>query len=325
MALTALNHPDQQDIHFNPALLHKETLMSLLGDTPDETPTPDPEFPRELADLIDNGGTPEQAMDAIKSAVFSGVFLDDTDPENALTVTDREALWKEIETDIAKAPTLTKVNPAIVAENLNTFQVFRLHEYGERLELYIHDEIAVDMPLGAINQNDFKKIIIFIQGILDTISLAFALLTVGVKKGKTWAKDLADKLSRPKNWLDRAKSAFGKFKKAYNAYERYLGNSPEETKKARKTDAAIKAMSLFASAFLGFVGVVLKTAWRILRMLMILIFGNAREVLRLMCMLTKAAIEWIKGPQKVAQAILDAVLAAIAVWDDVVQWNALRH
>ncbi|MCI2400400.1 hypothetical protein [Aliiroseovarius subalbicans] len=325
MTLETLTAAPIDDVTYDPDLLHADTLRALLGAEIVAPEDFDSDLPEELAALLDTGGSADQAMAAIERAVLSGTFLDDRDELDAMGIDSRQALWNDVREDVARAPVLGPVDPTIVAQNVDTFQIFEIKETGDRMQLMINGAVAADMPLGKAKAKDIDKIIVFIQGILDSLSLAFALLGIGVAKGKTWAKNLADKLKRPKSWLSTARAAFGKFTKAYTAYKRYLAGSKEETAKARKHDAAKKAMTLFADAFLGFVGVALKTAWRILKMVLTLVFGNIREVLRLLCQLAKAAIEWAgMGPAKVANAILDAILAAIAVWDDVVRWKELN-
>lgn len=312
-------------IKYNPDLIHANTLNALLEEESEPIEKEESSLPHELADLLDKGGTHEHAMAALEQAVLSGTFLDDDDVVFKSGAENPQTIWDDLKDDISSAPVLTEVDPKLVEQNVNSLHIFEITEEDGQMHLFINGDLAADLPLGAISKTDFEKIIVFIQGVLDSISLAFALLGIGVAKGKTWAKDLADNLKRPKSWLSTAKSAFGKFTSAYAKYKRYLADSPEKTKAARKQDAAAKAMDLFASAYLGFVGVILKTAWRIVKMVLTLIFGNPREILRLLCQLTKAAIEWAgMGAAKLAFAIIDAILAAIAVWDDVVKWKALK-
>jgi hypothetical protein len=325
MPLTELPSHTFSGAMYNPDLIHANTLNALLGEESEPAEKEESSLPQDLAELLDEGGTHEQAMAALEKAVLSGTFLDDDDFVVKTNSENPQAIWNDIKNDISNAPVLTRVDPKLVEQNVDSFRIFEITEEDDRMHLFINGALAADLPLGAISKTDFEKIIVFIQGVLDSISLAFALLGIGVAKGKTWATDLADNLKRPKSWLSTAKSAFGKFTSAYAKYKRYLADSPEETKKARKQDAATKAMDLFASAYLGFVGVILKTAWRIVKMVLTLIFGNIREVLRLLCQLTKAAIEWAgMGAAKLAFAIIDAILAAIAVWDDVAKWKELK-
>lgn len=329
MALTTLESAFGT-VEYDPDVIDEETVLGFLEagqdrsvggmeeEESDELPPDD--LPPEVAAMLDNGATQDEAIEILRKAFEQDGFLQDDIPERELasmSSVESASLFEEAAAEIKAAPTLDEVDPAMAEETMRMAgPVLRFETVGTQAEVYLGDRLAFQMPVEAATATKLDKFVLFIQTVLDTINLFFALLGVGKAAERKWATKLSKKLGKSKEWLAIAKKAFGHFKQAYGVYKAKRDGGANTRK------AALDTTGDFAGAFLGFAGVIFKKCLKIVKAVLGLIFGSWREIAKIVLKLLAALAQWVGvGWAKLAKAVIDAILAVIALWEDVEAWQ----
>lgn len=316
MPLTVLSETEYPGVRFNPGYFSAEDLFSILNPADEPAEDDGPELPDALAQLLETGGSREDATKAVKEAFDAGCF-DHDDP-----VSDRDAFFDQLKTEVDAHPDHTTFDPALAAANLEALHLFNVVQDGDSFTIEADGEEILHLTLGRGKDSakDFAKLVLFVQTILDVIALGLAFLKVQVERGKDWAKTVSNKLGKAKKWFEAAKSAFGKFNKFYKTYLDLTKNEGKLT----KLQIFEKLGGAFGKAFLGFMGAVLKQSLKIVKELLKVIFGTIGDVLRFLIRLGVAIAEWLGySLGQLAVVIVNAVYAATYVLDDLLAWKAL--
>lgn len=279
-----------------------------------------PEMPGPLGAAMENGATLDEAIAAARETASTPGFFDDPEAtdQSPLASGDLEAMLTEIEEEARAMPEEAVVDPALANANLAALALFRIEEEGGNRVIYADGELIFQAPMRLGAMSNFDKVVLFIQTVLDSIGLGLALLNVGVKAGKSWAKKVAKKLGQVKSWYKKANKAFGHFTKAYNYYK----NARDEGNSSKKAMGKKEVLKAFAAAFVKFLGFIGSKAYAIMKALFAIIFDSWIEAGKMLLKLGIAVAKWVgTAGAAIVQAVLEAILAAIAVIEDVVAWQ----
>lgn len=327
MALIALPSTTFTNVQYDPEVIEADTVLGFLQAGQEQSqlvPTEDvpDDLPAEVIAMLESGATQSEAIDVLRKAFVEDGFLQDETfgfSDAPLTSVDAASLFEEAVAEIEATPALGQVDPAIAEANAKEFGgMVRFAEADGQAAVYIGDDLAFTLPLATAKSADLERFILFVQTVLDSVNLCFALLGVGAAAKRKWALDLTKKLGKAKSWVKEATKAFGYFKTAHLYYKGLRDGG-----KSRR-DAAIDAADRFAGAFLGFAGLMFRRCLKIVRAVLGLVFGTWREAAKICLKLLAALAQWIgTAIAKFAKAVIDAIIAGLAIWDDIDAWEAL--
>lgn len=330
MALTTLNSTEFVGVEYDPDIIDAETVIGLLqagqertvlGAEEDDDDLED-DVPPEVAAMLEDGASQDEAIAILHKAFLKDGFLQD-DPGGLMggtpTEEDGESLFDEIVAEIKATPEIGEADPAIATQIIeDAGPAIRLEVAGTEAGVFLGTNLAFTMPAATAKANNFDKFVLFIQTILDTMNMFFALLGLGKAAERKWAIALAKKLGKAQKWLKEATKAFGHFSKAYGKYKGFRDGG------ANRTTAAVDSASAFAGAFLKFSGVIFKRCLKVVRAILALVCRNWREVTKICLKLLAALAQWIgTAGAKLAKALLDVILAGFALWEDVEAWQKI--
>ncbi len=316
MTLISIEQSEFNNVQFDPDYFNAGDIQNILS--PDIEPTDDdgPALPDDLAQLFETGGTRAEATAAVRNAFHAGIF-DNDDP-----IPDRAAFFDNLLPEINGHPTPETFDAKLAEANMAALQLFKFTEDDTQAIVEADGKIILQIHLGKGKDNgkDFAKLVLFVQTVLDIIALGFALLNIGLQRGKSWAKTIAKKLGKAEKWFKKAKSAFGKFNGFYKKYK----NLTQGDGKMTKREIFEKLGGAFGKAFLGFFGDVLKQSLKIVKELLSVIFGTWGDVVRFLIRVGIAIAEWLGySLTQLGVVIVNALIAATHVLDDILAWRKM--
>ncbi len=328
MALTTLDSTEFVGVEYDPDIIDAETVIGLLRagqeravlGAEEEDEDLEDDVPPEVAAMLDNGASQDEAIKILQKAFMEDGFLqDDLGGLMGGTPTEEDgaSLFEEAVAEIKATPTIGEADPAIASQIIeDAGPAIRLEVAGTEAGVFFGTNLAFTMPAKTAKANDLDKFVLFIQTILDTMNMFFALLGLGKAAQRKWAITLAKKLGKAQKWLKEATKAFGHFSKAYGIYKGFRDGG------ASRKKAAVNSADAFASAFLGFSGVIFKRCLKVVRAILALVCRNWREVTKICLKLLAALAQWVgTAGAKLAKALIDVVLSGFALWEDVEAWQ----